>query len=178
MIFQELVQNAKLAREAVQETPAPFLPPALWCFDSDGHDQCALMSPKATETAIAGMLSMIPVAKSDSVIIGLEAYVRPEDKATTVAINEDPWAQPALILMRVTRSGEVETSINPYAIDDSGSLVWAQPGAMVSPMVAEMIRAIQDIFALEIEDGHTRDLLTWLFHNGYQVRIEKGMLDG
>lgn len=178
MSFAELVDSSKSMREAVQQTPVPFIPPGLMCLRA-GEDRAAVLAPRSDEASLAGMLAMIPASCADEVYLTLEGYVRPEDVQVIGPIAEDPWAQPALLILHVTSSGDVETSINPYTISDGGALMWAAPGAVTSPAIPKLIAAIQSLLQNEAQD-HTvsRELCQWLAVNGYSLRVAKGVVEG
>jgi hypothetical protein len=174
--FQALVEDAKSMREKVQKTKIPFLPPIIDCLVA-GTSKASAMSPSSSEQSLAGLLGLIPASKCDTVNIGLEAYVRPIDMHSDAPIAEDPWAQPAVILMQVSREGDIRTSINPYSVNEIGDLVWASPGAVETPIVPGLVKAVKSLFTMEMVDTDTaRELANWLIVNGYQVSISHELI--
>lgn len=177
MEFAELISDAKSLREKVQNSPVPFLPPTLHCYLA-GESIAGCMANKSDEVTLAGMFGLIPASGADEVFVGVEAFVRPIDVPAEGPLSEDPWAQPAVILLHVAVAGDlVETSINPYSISETGQVEWAEPGAVTTPLITKLTNAIQELFGLDVTGkAVARDLCNWMLVNGYSVRVHPSVV--
>lgn len=176
MNFASMVDHGKQAREYVQQSPVPYLPPALLCSRA-GVNCASVLSPRSDEQSLAGMLGMIPAAKADEAMLTLEGYVRPMESQATGPIAEDPFATPALLMLYATRAGEIETSINPYVIGDDGILKWSSPGPVNSPAVPKLCEALTTLLRTELEGEFVvEELCDWLLANGYSIKVHPSVL--
>lgn len=171
MDLNEHVQAARHVKEAAVKHGAAVLPPVCQLY-KDGKIQLLMTSPDAESEHVMSLLMAMTILKSDEMVLGVEAFARPEDNNPGTPIDEDPFATNAIVLIRAVRDNPqgFEWAVLPYGIGDHSDVVWQEHASMVAPIVGMLQSALQEIKVMP-EVSTPQQFVHWAVLQGFGIGV-------